>query len=187
MGDGELIESGTHDELLANSDGAYARLVNAQKLREQEPADDNVTDPDALLETTTPAATLETIEEDEKAISLLDSEDGLKRVNTGNRSIASEALSRRNRFRKEKEQTEYGMVYLFKRMGAINSDDKGIYIWGTLGAIGESCLHYIPSFDTLIGSHSETSQLLAVSILFSESVRISYSHAQNSYSSTSAS
>lgn len=150
MGDGELIESGTHDELLRNPEGAYARLVNAQKLREQEPAgdvDDAPADPDALLETT--AAAAEAVDEDEKAISLLDGDDGLKRTNTGKRSLASEALSRKNRLRKEKDATEYGMVYLFKRMGAINSDDKSIYIYGTLAAVGECFSNHIPRLKML--------------------------------------
>ena len=34
MGDGLVLESGTHNELLMNEEGPYARLVNAQKLRE---------------------------------------------------------------------------------------------------------------------------------------------------------
>jgi ATP-binding cassette subfamily B (MDR/TAP) protein 1 len=44
MGDGLVLESGTHDDLL-QVDGAYARLVQAQKLREvAEGSDDAVSD-----------------------------------------------------------------------------------------------------------------------------------------------
>ena len=41
-GDGVVIESGKHNELLSNENGPYARLVTVQKLREaREIGDDN--------------------------------------------------------------------------------------------------------------------------------------------------
>src|ERR1700677_288478 len=43
IGDGAVIESGKHNELLSNESGPYARLVTAQKLREaREVGDDGV-------------------------------------------------------------------------------------------------------------------------------------------------
>jgi ATP-binding cassette subfamily B (MDR/TAP) protein 1 len=36
MGDGMVLERGTHAELLRHEDGSYARLVQAQKLKESE-------------------------------------------------------------------------------------------------------------------------------------------------------
>src|ERR1700760_3028189 len=36
MGDGMVLERGTHDELLADETGPYAKLVAAQKLRESQ-------------------------------------------------------------------------------------------------------------------------------------------------------
>jgi ATP-binding cassette, subfamily B (MDR/TAP), member 1 len=39
MGDGLVLEQGTHSELLRNEHGPYSRLVTAQKLREQRAVD----------------------------------------------------------------------------------------------------------------------------------------------------
>lgn len=134
MGDGGLIEAGTHDELLADEEGAYARLVNAQKLREEQdvPVSDDA----------------EALDDDEKVFEAAEKEkaesirsgDGkpLERVSTsGSRSLASVALSRRNAAHKRvDEDAHYGMVYLFKRMGAINKDGTTVYVIGSLAAIG---------------------------------------------------
>ncbi|KAG8896650.1 GTPase-activating protein, partial [Tulasnella sp. 408] len=38
VGAGEIIEHGTHNELLANENGPYSQLVNAQKLKGRDPA-----------------------------------------------------------------------------------------------------------------------------------------------------
>lgn len=138
MGDGELIEAGTHDELLSNPDGAYARLVNAQKLREQQPADEDEGNaaPDATLGAITPGGPSASNEE-KTASSLRDNASVKGSLTRGSgRSVASEVLSKRRRLDND-EQSEYGILYLFSRMGKINRDDKRIYIFGALAACRE--------------------------------------------------
>ena len=43
MGDGLVLEQGTHDELI-RADGAYAKLVQAQKLRDHAEEQDLVSE-----------------------------------------------------------------------------------------------------------------------------------------------
>lgn len=136
MGDGGLIEAGTHDELLRDEDGAYAKLVNAQKLKEQQGEIAVVNESDVPEED----IKIEEIEKEKAESIRSDSKSqGLERVSTS-RSLASEVLSRRNQARKgTDEDTHYGLVYLFKRMGAINKEGANVYIVGSLAAIGVFC------------------------------------------------
>jgi ATP-binding cassette subfamily B (MDR/TAP) protein 1 len=148
MGDGELIESGTHNQLLRKADGAYAQLVNAQKLRDEETKMSNssiakkggVTDSldDAVP---VPAADID--------VQLRQAYEGgvdepLGRVTTGEagRSIASEVLSRRARLRGTAEP-EYGGIYLFKRMATINKDITTTYIIGALAAMCRAFIFHL--------------------------------------------
>ncbi|TFK23400.1 multidrug resistance protein 1 [Coprinopsis marcescibilis] len=109
MGDGLVLESGTHGELLA-ANGAYARLVHAQQLREAKAAKHSEKDS----------------EEDEKNGKDIAKEAAdevpLGRRNT-NRSIASDILEKRALEQAERgEQGAYSLTYLFKRMGLLIRD-----------------------------------------------------------------
>ena len=88
MGDGVVLESGTHAELLADANGPYSRLVQAQKLREAREATKDDGDSDTAASN----------EEDlDRKVS--EEEIPLGRSHTG-RSLASEILEQK---RKEKE------------------------------------------------------------------------------------
>lgn len=154
MGDGALIESGTHDELLRDSDGAYARLVNAQKLRESHPITDEGEGDDDLgvgeiRHVSGKAASVADLEKAESIKSgksgtsgsgnAGDTVHGLTRVATsGARSLSSEVLSQRHKLKKGKDGTaEHSLAYLFKRMGRINKDGTHVYALGAIAAIGK--------------------------------------------------
>lgn len=128
MGDGLVLESGTHDQLLANENGAYSRLVNAQKLREArekavQPTDDSASDTAASGDE---AQDADMEKQAQKEIPL-------GRSNTG-RSLASEILEQREKEKVPKQQ-KYSFVYLFRRMGRINRDMWHQYLIGAIAAI----------------------------------------------------
>ena len=130
MGGGVVLESGTHNELLASADGAYARLVAAQKLRDarekQVKSDD---DSDT-------AASDEQDDLEKQAAQ----EVPLGRTNTrkSGRSLASEILEQRNKEREAAGEKEYSMPYLFMRMGKINRDSWRKYVFATIAAASMS-------------------------------------------------
>lgn len=135
MGDGLVIESGTHSELLKKEDGAYARLVNAQKLRE---AREKAAQPGAegADDSSDTAASHEAAEREEEDMQKqAEKEIPLGRSNTG-RSLASEILEQRQKEAPSKE-TKYSMVYLFRRMGRINKDVWHMYVIGGIAAVRE--------------------------------------------------
>ncbi|PPQ91666.1 hypothetical protein CVT25_012879 [Psilocybe cyanescens] len=121
MGDGLMLEQGTHNDLL-QADGAYARLVQAQKLREGKekvPGKDDESDSE---------------EEDmEKAAR---EEIPLGRRNTG-QSLASEILEQKRKAADasgENKDEDYNMFYLFKRMAPIIRDQWKSYLYGSICA-----------------------------------------------------
>ena len=120
MGDGLVLESGTHSELLADTNGLYARLVQAQKLREsRDGADDNDSD----------TATSQEEEAERKA----SEEIPLGRSHTG-RSLASEILEQKKKETEQKKPHSLSMTYLFYRMGKINRQSWMKYLFGTIAA-----------------------------------------------------
>jgi ATP-binding cassette, subfamily B (MDR/TAP), member 1 len=130
MGEGLVIESGTHNELLQNPNGAYARLVNAQKLREarEKAAQPNDAKDDDSSDT---VGSQEAPEEDmEKQAAR---EIPLGRSNTG-RSLASEILEQQQQNRADREQ-KYSFFYLIKRMALINRDVWRQYAFGIVAAV----------------------------------------------------
>ncbi|THH28698.1 hypothetical protein EUX98_g5479 [Antrodiella citrinella] len=127
VGGGVILESGTHDELLQDLNGPYARLVSAQKLRDsREKRGDGEDDGDET------AASGDDHEDLEKKAT---EEVPLGRTSTrrSGRSLASEALEAK------KSQTEkakdYTLPYLFYRMGKINRDGWKKYLFGIIAAI----------------------------------------------------
>jgi ATP-binding cassette subfamily B (MDR/TAP) protein 1 len=119
MGDGLVLESGTHDDLL-EADGAYARLVQAQKLRE--------------VATGSEDAVSEDSSDDEEMVKVAREEIPLDRKTTL-QSLASQILARK---RKDAESSEarddFSLIYLFKRMVPLIRDQWSNYFFATVGA-----------------------------------------------------
>ncbi|KAL0069818.1 hypothetical protein AAF712_003088 [Marasmius tenuissimus] len=124
MGEGLVLEHGTHEELLTNENGPYAKLVQSQKLREAA----EVTElPDDVSE----EDLKEKVEGDdfEKAAK---EEIPLGRRNT-ERSLASEIIERKNKEKVDGED-DYSLPYLFMRLGKINSTEWKRYVMGGVAA-----------------------------------------------------
>ncbi|KAJ3989819.1 P-loop containing nucleoside triphosphate hydrolase protein [Lentinula detonsa] len=121
MGDGLVLEQGTHNELLANENGPYARLVQSQKLREAAEITEAVENGQPVDDTP---------ENMEKAAQ---EEIPLGRKNTG-QSLASAIIEQKQKEMME-ERTEYGLFYLFRRMGWINRASWKKYLFGGFCAI----------------------------------------------------
>lgn len=120
MGDGLVLEHGNHDQLLSRG-GAYNRLVQAQKLREQE------SDQDTNDKTygSSEKEDMEKIARDEIP---------LGRKNTG-RSLASEIIEQKQNLSEDnKNQAVHGLFYLFMRMGHLNRESWSRYIVGFIFA-----------------------------------------------------
>jgi ATP-binding cassette, subfamily B (MDR/TAP), member 1 len=113
MGEGEVLEQGTHNELLS-SNGAYAQLVAAQRLREAKEAqatEGNVDDIEKLAREEVP----------------------LGRSNTS-RSLASELIEEKQKMKAETEHGDYNMFYLAKRMGLLIPEQYWRYVVGAMFA-----------------------------------------------------
>ncbi|KAF7298981.1 hypothetical protein MIND_00846300 [Mycena indigotica] len=128
MGDGLVLEKGTHDELLSDENGAYARLVHAQKLREVQDREGAESQDDEAEATAQAAAELEKAAREEIP---------LGRKNTGQHSLASDLIEKRLQNQKEhdKEQ-DYSLFYLFKRVGRMYREGWRSYFLGSVCAIG---------------------------------------------------
>ena len=124
MGNGLVLESGTHNELLSN-DGAYARLVQSQKLRESQ----DVVDADGSDEGSDAG-------EEKDMEKLAREEVPLGRSNT-QRSLASEIIEKRNAEAEGKSDKDHSLPYLFKRMGVIVKDQWPKYLFGSIAATRE--------------------------------------------------
>ena len=120
MADGLVIESGTHDGLL-EANGAYARLVQTQKLREGQEGSGKDSDNDSE------DSGFDTEKDAAEEIPL-----GLK--NTG-RSLASEILEQRRQATQGQSETgDYGLFYLAKRMSVFVRDQWRNYFFGAVFA-----------------------------------------------------
>lgn len=123
MSKGVILETGTHDQLLSDPDGAYSALVQAQKLKEETEGEDG--------------GTAEA--EDEEALLQREAEDArqmatIKRTGTG-RSEVSEILDRKHAEEEGKKPKEHGVMYLLIRLVKEIPDAKWYYIIGTIWSI----------------------------------------------------
>ena len=114
------MESSTHDELLRDN-GTYAHFVQAQKLKESAPSDD-----DAALEADEMGKGK--LEEKDADVQQADP-DTEKMINTLRRtdtapSLASAILKEKAATRDAEGKTEYAFFYAFGRMARINRDAK---------------------------------------------------------------
>ena len=137
MAEGLVLESGTHSDLI-NAGGAYARLVQSQKLREGREGRESsgVLDADAS-------------EESEHSIEKeIEEEIPLDRKNTGH-SLASEVLEQKQAAMGETgKEKDYDLPYLFKRMFLIVQDRWKNYFFGFLLACRMCFIFRIHSFLT---------------------------------------
>ena len=126
-----MLERGKHDELLSREDGPYTRLVVAQRLREAR----EVTDVDEVMGQSFGKAAEDHTDVEKAALE----EIPLGRKNT-HRSLASEILEQRQGQGSAKREKEYGMFYLFKRMGRVNKGEWKSYLLGCISFIGQYSL-----------------------------------------------
>jgi ATP-binding cassette, subfamily B (MDR/TAP), member 1 len=124
MGDGLILEQGTHSELLRDEKGPYSRLVAAQKLREKREVELKDSESDA-------ASSGGEAEDMEKKAR---NEVPLGRKNSGH-SLASEIIEQRKKAQDaEKEEHDYSVPYLFMRMGKLNRAGWTNYGYGIIAA-----------------------------------------------------
>jgi ATP-binding cassette subfamily B (MDR/TAP) protein 1 len=135
MGAGEVLEHGTHNELLAKHDGAYAKLVQAQKLREQ-------VQQEADAESAKAPVTSDKIQ---KAAA---TEVPLGRSNS-TRSVASELAEKKAADLAANNVKDVSLYELFRRMAAINQSAWRMYIWGGIAAILTGAVY--PCFGIIFG------------------------------------
>ncbi|KAI0284634.1 P-loop containing nucleoside triphosphate hydrolase protein [Russula aff. rugulosa BPL654] len=138
MGGGVVLERGKHDELLSNEDGAYSRLVAAQRLREAR--DEIHVGDEVTIGQESCEKAVESSADIEKAAM---EEVPLGRRNTS-RSLASEIIEKREAQGSSKQEKEHSMLYLFKRMGRINRGEWKQYLLGTIFAIATGAV--FPAF-----------------------------------------
>ena len=124
MGEGLVLEKGTHAELLADENSAYSSLVNAQRLRDTKEVGDGI-------------GTQASVEARMKE-KVVEEEVPLARKST-NGSITSDLAPKKNDERKEKEVDEdkYSIPYLFMRIGLLNREGLWRYMVGSVFAISE--------------------------------------------------
>ena len=124
-----------------DADRPYARLVEAQRLRDS-------TSKDAPSGTETPAEP--TV--DEAPVSPEDAakhEVPLGRRTSSVASVTSEILKRKQGEQAAEQGREYGMIYLFRRMGRINRSEWRSYAFGGLFALCVGAVY--PAFGIVYG------------------------------------
>lgn len=132
-------EGSAHALLLRNPDGAYSKLVSAQRLREEEEAAEDGDE----KHTRAPAPGELTREQiDEMARREKPQFEQLKRAATG-RSLASEMLERRQNDIEAAggdEPKHYGTFTLFARMYKLNGECWKRYVFAFIGAVASGCV-----------------------------------------------
>ncbi|THH03905.1 hypothetical protein EW145_g5914 [Phellinidium pouzarii] len=129
MGEGLVLEQGTHNELLSR-EGHYARLVQAQKLRE---AKEEVDDVDGEVDTAEGSeGAMAEKESHHNYAEEAQEEVPLGRRNTG-RSLASELIEQKQK-QKAAEKKDLSLYYLFKRFGVIQGSVWKRYLIGGIFA-----------------------------------------------------
>ncbi|KLT44927.1 multidrug resistance protein 1 [Cutaneotrichosporon oleaginosum] len=149
MGGGEIIEQGTHNELLDSPNGAYALLVQNQKLS-QKAADDAGDDVSDDEEEDVDEVTAGPDSPFQERTNFDPPTRKLSRQITG-RSIASAALEQRRLDREngEKAARKVPFMKLFFRLLKLNRDQWKLYALGLIGAICSGMVY--PAMGILFG------------------------------------
>jgi len=124
MGEGLVLESGSHRDLL-KAEGAYARLVQAQKLREND-------DQSAIPVNSGGISKEERIEE--AALENIP----LGRKNTQHSQVSETLEKRKKENASRNDEDDYSLPYLFKRMAPLIRDQWRNYLIGSAFACGTS-------------------------------------------------
>lgn len=152
MGDGVVLESGTHNELLSKMNGLYARLVHAQELRDTSNNNDGSTD--SLIQQTKNTSDLDSKDSSsvypgadvEKEAA---DEVPLGRQSTGRSLVSAQLAEKQARGMEERSKDkEYSLTYLFMRMGKINASSRNQYLLGLLAAGSTFNLNYLQLYGT---------------------------------------
>ncbi|VDB95413.1 unnamed protein product [Peniophora sp. CBMAI 1063] len=136
MGGGSVLEAGRHDELLRNADGPYARLVQAQRLREVKEAEADDPDEDDK------SGVIGAVDGREDFEKQAQEEIPLGRSDT-KQSLASEII-KQQQAAAQKGEKEFGLVYILKRLGMINGNRWKHYLLGAFFAMCTGSVY--PSF-----------------------------------------
>ena len=118
LSEGLVLEQGTHDELL-QANGAYAGLVQAQKLKAQDDTD---------IENVTPTAASEE--------QVANKEISISRVDTGH-SLASEIIRQKSSSSADSKPKDLSIFMLFVRMGRLSRKQWKNYVIGTIFSISK--------------------------------------------------
>ncbi|KAG8819207.1 GTPase-activating protein [Serendipita sp. 399] len=154
MGDGMVLEQGTHAELLQNTQGPYAKLVAAQRLKENQ-SDDNEATGESFGHTPGTGAQTPALGENqasgeqEEAIEMR-----LGRRYTS-KSLGSEVRKKGEQSTKKKDNT-YGILYIMRRMAIINRDSWRLYAVGFVAAAATGMVY--PAFGIVYGKAIEAFQ-----------------------------
>jgi ATP-binding cassette, subfamily B (MDR/TAP), member 1 len=123
MGDGLVLEKGTHTELLSDEQSAYSRLVRAQKLREAKEIDES--GDGAMSE----EARSEKVTAQEVPLSRKET------VQSGGSGLAQKRNDQKREQKTDKDKNN--MLYLFMRMALLNREGLWRYGVGAVCAVGE--------------------------------------------------
>ncbi|CAG8752931.1 10351_t:CDS:2, partial [Cetraspora pellucida] len=158
MSEGTILESGTHDELMAKK-GAYSKLVEAQQLKQVEILDKSIIPP----EDTDPLIT-------SNQTDIIPEEDYQLGHVTTNRSVSSAIITKRNEDLEAniKHDYEYTTCELIKKIGKINRPELPFVFIGLLASIVNGSIYpaFAVIFSNIIQSFSSPPDELQKDVSF---------------------
>lgn len=135
MGDGLILQQGTHSELLRDEYGPYSRLVAAQRLREKHDVELRDSNSNPIVSGETNDAEKNT--RNENPLGRKDS----------HHSLASGIMKQKKKLQGDEiKQDDHTLPYLFMRMGKLNRAGWRPYGLGVVAACG-----IYPSYAVCVG------------------------------------